>query len=377
MTVLIITLIAISITCGIFLIYPYIIYPIVLRCYGTVPVEAVEGYTLSCTLVFCAYNEGNVMPEKIANLEHLKLRHPNLEILAFDDGSIDDTCIQLESRNDILKVFRGDGRSGKAFGMKLLASKAAGDILIFTDANVMLKEDAIEKIMAYYADKNVGGVCGSLHYRGENNSSTANVGSLYWKLEEYLKKEESRTGNVMGADGSIFSLRRNLYPAFPNTVLDDLTVSMAAVFSGHRLIKAEDVVAYEKLVTNRGEEFSRKVRIAARAFHTHIFLRPQLGNMQRFDKFKYSSRKFVRWFGAAFLSFGLISVALASALLSTWLLLALMVVVIAVAVAASLAKNGPLASLMEIVIALYATLFGVFRAIRGETVSVWNPAKSR
>lgn len=374
---ILITLIAISFICGILVIYPYAIYPLLLSVMKTRPVAVCEGHKVTATLVFCAYNEANAMPEKIANIELLKVRHPDLEVLAFDDGSSDSTYEQLAARPDLVTVVRGGGRNGKAHGMKLLAARAAGDIMIFTDANVTLREDALDNLMAYYADPEVGGVCGSLHYRGEDESATAAVGSLYWRLEEYLKKEESRTGNVMGADGSIFSLRRAFYPTFPDTVLDDLTVSMAAVFAGKRLIKAEDVIAYEGLVAKRGEEFARKVRIAARAFHTHMFLSPKLARMAVIDKFKYGSRKMIRWFGGFFLIVGCIAAGVAALLISP-LVLAISVLLVGLFLWLGMrAEKGALASIMEIIIALMATLLGVIRAIRGQTFAVWNPAKSR
>src|SRR5690606_3537596 len=168
------------------------------------------------------------------------------------------------------------GRAGKAHGMKRLAALAASDILVLTDANVLLAEDAIDRLLPYYADSQVGGVLGSLRYIGGDSSATASVGGLYWRLEEHLKDLESRSGNVMGADGSIFSVRRALYPDFPDDVLDDLTVSMAVVFAGRRLIKAQDVIAREMMVARREDEYRRKVRIAARSWHTHRHLRPQL-----------------------------------------------------------------------------------------------------
>ncbi len=249
---------------------PYISSDFKVNTHSTV--QRCDGHKVSATLVFCAYNEEQSIGAKIDNIRVLRQRHPDLEVLAFDDASSDSTYEQLAAVPELLAVVRGQGRSGKAHGMKILASKASGEIMIFTDANVILREDAIDNLMAWYADPTIGGVCGSLHYLGEDESSTASVGSLYWRIEEKIKLEESRTGNVMGADGSIFSLRRALYPTFPDTVLDDFTVSMAAVFNrGTRLIMVEDVVAYERLVVARGDEFARKIRIAARAFHTNIF----------------------------------------------------------------------------------------------------------
>lgn len=357
--------------------WPFLLYPLILRALPTKGEHPVAGPTPTASLLFCAYNEGAAMPEKLDNLAMLKGRYPGLEIWAFDDGSSDDTAAQIMARGDLVSLVRGPGRSGKAHGMKQLAARARGDVLIFTDANVLLDGDAVERLLARYADPAVGGVLGSLHYLGDGESATAAVGSLYWRIEEMLKDEESRTGNVLGADGSIFSIRRELYPDFPDTVLDDLTVSMAVVFAGRRLVKAKDVIARERLVAARGDEYRRKVRIAARAWHTHGHLRPQLRRMGALDRFKYASRKMVRWFGALFLlSGGLAAMALAWRI-APWLALALLLAGGGAELAGVLMRRGPLAAIVDIVIAYVATLQGVARAMRGNTFAVWNPAKSR
>ncbi|MCP1470855.1 cellulose synthase/poly-beta-1,6-N-acetylglucosamine synthase-like glycosyltransferase [Sphingobium sp. OAS761] len=357
--------------------WPFLVYPLVLRTLPTRPERPEPGAAPSASLLFCAYNEVAAMPEKLDNLAMLKARYPSLEILAFDDGSSDETAALIEARGDIVALLRGPGRSGKAHGMKRLAAQAGGDVLIFTDANVLLDADAIDNLLARYADPQVGGVLGSLHYMGQGDSATAAVGSLYWRIEERLKDEESRTGNVLGADGSIFSIRRDLYPAFPDSVLDDLTVSMAVIFAGYRLVKAKDVIARERLVTARTEEYRRKVRIAARAWHTHVHLRPQLRRMGALDRFKYASRKIVRWFGGIFILVGALA---ASALMLRW---SPSFFLIGAAAAAILiwtgwrARGGPLAALVDIVIAYAATIQGVVRAMRGGIMTVWNPAQSR
>ncbi|SDF50275.1 Glycosyltransferase, catalytic subunit of cellulose synthase and poly-beta-1,6-N-acetylglucosamine synthase [Salipiger thiooxidans] len=363
--------------CVLIVIYPYAIYPLILKLLPKRPVARDPAHRCSATLVFCAYNEGAAMPEKLRNIEGLKRRYPELEVLAFDDGSADDTAAQILARPDLVTLVQGGGRSGKANGMKRLAAMASGDIMIFTDANVLLDEDAIDNLMAWYADPEVGGICGTLQYLGSEDSTTASVGGLYWRLEERIKTRESCTGNVMGADGSIFSLRRTLYPDFPDTVLDDLTVSMAAVFAGKRLLKVDDVIAYERLVAARGEEFSRKVRIAARAYHTHMYLRPQLASMATVDKFKYVSRKLVRWFGGFFLILGALVAVILSALISPLLGGAAVAVLGLAILLGPKVEKGPVAAVAEIVLALIATLMGVLRAMRGQTFVTWSPAKSR
>ena len=357
--------------------WPFFFYPLILRALPTVAEAPIGGPTPSASLLFCAYNEAAAMPEKLANLSMLKGRHPGLEILGFDDGSSDGTGDLIAEQGDLVTLVRGPGRSGKAHGMKQLAARARGDVLIFTDANVLLDADAIDNLLARYADSQVGGVLGSLHYIGAEDSATAAVGSLYWRIEEKLKDEESRTGNVLGADGSIFSIRRALYPDFPDSVLDDLTVSMAVVFAGKRLVKARDVIARERLVTARKDEYRRKVRIAARAWHTHAHLRPQLRKMAAIDRFKYASRKIVRWFGGLFILIGMLAAGTLAMRLSPALYLAGALAAALVIWIGVRAKSGPFAALVDVLIAYAATLQGVAKAMTGRTVTVWNPAQSR
>lgn len=365
--------------CVTLVLYPFLLYPLLLGLLPEKPVSrAPEGEALpSASLLFCAYNEAAALPDKIANLRMLKARHPDLEILAFNDGSIDATGPLLAAAGDILIVVDGPGRSGKARGMKTLAARARGDILIFTDANVSLEETAVARLLSYYADPAVGGVLGSLHYEGERASASANVGGLYWRLEEALKDRESRTGNVMGADGSIFSIRRALYPDFPDHVLDDLVVSMSVVFAGKRLIKARDVHAWETMVAERGEEMKRKVRIAARSWHSHRYLRPMLRKMQGLDRFKYASRKLVRWFGGIWIVSGAIAALVLAWSMGTMVAAGLVLACLIALGLGLIARRGPFAALMDILLAYFATLRGIALAMRGRDFTTWAPAKSR
>jgi cellulose synthase/poly-beta-1,6-N-acetylglucosamine synthase-like glycosyltransferase len=370
-------LIAVMLLCGILLLWPFLFYPLILRLLPERPIDREGAGVPSASLLFCAYNEETSLPAKIDNLRRLKARHPDLEILVFDDGSADGTGDLLAAASDLLTLVRGPGRNGKAHGMKRLAAQASGDVLIFTDANVLLDDDAIDRLRPYYADPEVGGVLGSLRYGGTEGSASAQVGGLYWRLEESLKDLESRSGNVMGADGSIFSIRRALYPDFPDSVLDDLTVSMSIVFAGKRLIKAKDVVAREMMVARREDEYRRKVRIAARSWHTHRHLRPRLVRMSGLDRFKYVSRKIVRWFGAAWIALGLAAMLLLAWRAEPLAAIAFAAACIVLLMLGLMTRRGPLASVVDMLLAYVATLKGVLLAMRVQTFTTWAPAKSR
>ena len=358
--------------------YPFVIYPKIL--------QALPKHPLACptnekpsrfTLVFCAYNEEPALPEKLANLRALKARYPELEILAYSDMSTDRTLEMLQAQSDILTAVPATERLGKAWGMRQLVARATGDIIIFTDANVSLNEDAIDRLAEYFSDPAIGTVAGHLHYINKGDSETADVGNQYWSLEERIKALESATGSTMGADGAIFARRRANYPEVPPHLLDDLTASISPLFDGFRVISAPDVIAYERLTTDSGDEYRRKRRISCRAFNTHRYLRSKLWKMSRLNQFKYISHKYIRWLSP--LSF------LASAAFGiAWVLSVLglaglaMVLLALMGCGVALKRRHPRAlQAKEVLLGLSATGQGVMESLRGKTYQTWTPAKSR
>ena len=123
-------------------------------------------------------------------------------------------------------------------------------------------------------------------------------GSLYWRFEEAVKSLESASGSVMGADGSIFAIRRKLHVRPPPDLIDDMYVSLSILCRGARIVRVPDAIAHEEAVSRSREEFRRKVRIACQAFNVHRALRPHFEGLGMLDRYKYLSHKLLRWMTA-------------------------------------------------------------------------------
>ena len=360
--------------------HPFLTYPLslsLLRRLRPQPLRPTGAPPASFSICVCAYNEARVIREKAQNLLALRERVPGLEILVYDDGSSDGTGAILDEFAPAITVVRGPGRTGKTPGMNLLAGMAKGEILVFSDANTMVEPEAVARLEAYFADPQVGCVCGHLLYLNRAESVTAATGADYWQLEELIRQLESDTGSVMGADGSLFALRRSLHETVPEDLIDDIYVSMAALFQGYRIVRGADVRAFENSATKAQEEFRRKVRISCQAFNIHRRLWPRLRRMGWLDLYKYLSHKFLRWL--TIYTLGLAGLCFLAALirLAGWPWgLGLAAAGILVLVLGHLLRLPVLAKLVDVLGAFAATGLGVIYSILGREFRTWTPAAS-
>ena len=67
-------------------------------------------------------------------------------IVAAPDKETEKIVVEYKKSNSKIKYFRDPGR-GKSFAMNLLFKEARGDILIFTDGDIYLSQNAINEIL--------------------------------------------------------------------------------------------------------------------------------------------------------------------------------------------------------------------------------------
>lgn len=365
--------------------HPFTTYPMTLALVRRVKARAIapvaslesapspERFAI-CT---CAYNEERVIAEKIANLLEVKARYPAVQVLLYVDAATDRTAEIARRYESQLTLHVAQERHGKTYGMNRLVALADADILVFTDANVILAPDVIERLGEHFADPQIGCVCGNLNYVNADASVTAQAGSLYWRIEERIKSLETATGSVIGADGSLFAMRRGLHRPPPDDIIDDFYLSLSVLCQGQRVVQAQDVRAYEESVPVAAEEFRRKIRIACQAFNVHRLMWADIKRLDALNVYKYVSHKLLRWLGiyaivaawlfaiAGFLSMGQLSFALLVFLspIALWSL-------------GSRWPVRPFSQIYDILGAFVGTGLGVMRSLRGDRFQTWAPAAS-
>lgn len=276
------------------LLYIYFGYPVVLFLINQVVNKSVEKKEIipEVSMVIAAYNEEKIIEEKIKNCFQLDYPDDKLEIIVANDGSTDDTA-QLVKKYSEVKLLDYKQNEGKTELQNKAVKEAEGEIILFSDANGMYQQDAVKKLVRNFADPEVGAVCGELKYETNNGSGAGEGESLYWRYERFLKQRESNIHSLLGANGSIYAIRKELYSPLPADIISDFVEPLMVVKEGYRNVYDPEAISIEEPENDIKEECRRKVRIITRGLRGVVYIKDLL--KPNFIGFSLFSHKILRW----------------------------------------------------------------------------------
>jgi cellulose synthase/poly-beta-1,6-N-acetylglucosamine synthase-like glycosyltransferase len=256
------------------------------------------------SLIISAYNEEDVIREKIINSLALDYPRERIEIIVASDGSTDGTtAIAAEYAADGVRVLEFAGRRGKNATLNDVVLQARGDVIVFTDANGKYQRDALAKLVRHFADPEVGCVCGELLYLSADDNLVARGYNVYWRYDQRLKRLESGLGCLLGANGSIFAIRRELYRHLPGQVSNDMVLPIQIAARGYGVVYDPEAVSREAGSQDAPEELGRRSRIVGRGI---LGVRAVLPDVLRGGRvlllWELLSRKFLRYCTPFFLA---------------------------------------------------------------------------
>jgi biofilm PGA synthesis N-glycosyltransferase PgaC len=253
-------------------------------------------FTPSVTLIVSAYNEEDCIEKKIQNSLALDYPAGSLDFIFVTDGS-DDGTVGIVAKYPQIKLLHTSIRSGKTAAIDRAMKEVRTGIVVFTDANTLVNQDALLHIATHYADKKTGAVAGEKRIDTTGISDAVSGEGFYWRYESALKRSESTCYSVIGAAGELFSIRTILYEPLSNdTIVDDLVISMKIAAKGYRIKYEPRAYATEKVSASVFEERKRKVRIAAGGIQAMLRLPVLLLPLPRpLLWFEYISHRVLRW----------------------------------------------------------------------------------
>lgn len=249
------------------------------------------------TLMICAYNESDIIREKMANIRQLDYPADKLCVMWVTDGSSDNSNELLRQYEEVTIIYSPE-RLGKAAAMQHGLRENKAPYVVFTDANTMLNANAIREIARQFMKNNVSCVSGEKRVAARTEGQVAAEGEgLYWKYESTLKRWDSELYSAMGAAGELFAVKMADYREAPsNALLDDFMMSMLIVKDGHRIAYTSDAYAMEYGSADMHEESKRKRRIAAGGLQSIWWLRALMNPLKYpVASFLFISHRVLRW----------------------------------------------------------------------------------
>ncbi len=293
--------------------YVYAGYPLLANLLGGVMNRAVRSapagtYTPTVTLVIAAYNEAAHIEETVRNKLTLDYPADKLDIIVVSDESEDGTDEIVRGIGDPrVRLIRQVPRAGKTSALNLALPEATGEIVAFSDANSLYRADAMQYIVACFADPAVGYVTGRMVYKAPDGSLTGEGCSTYMSYENSLRAAETKLGSIVGVDGGVDATRRSIYVPMRADQLPDFVQPLTVRQQGYRVVYQPEALLYEDALASTSDEFRMRVRVGLRAFHA---LKDKAGllNPFRYGIFAWQlfSHKVLRYMAFLFMAVALL-----------------------------------------------------------------------
>jgi cellulose synthase/poly-beta-1,6-N-acetylglucosamine synthase-like glycosyltransferase len=262
------------------LLYVFILYPLLMAVIARVrprPLRTVDGALPRMAFVMAAYNEEKVIATRIDN--YLELDYPR-ELLEFhigSDGSSDRTDEIIAGyieRDPSIHLSRFN-RVGKTRIVYSLAEPLDADIIIFTDADVVINRDALRHVARCFSDPDVGGVVGDIEFVDRRATAGSAGERKFTRLESRLKANEALAWTTISPTGLCFAVRPGAYTPLENYKLsDDLNLAITIGLNGYRVWYEPRLVITELNNRTLGSETSRRLRMGQQSMATYLAYEP-------------------------------------------------------------------------------------------------------
>lgn len=243
------------------------------------------------SLIIPCYNEQDRIIEKLENTRKLDYPRDRLEVVFADGGSWDETCKLLNVAIGSDEPFRVIvcPRSGKIQQLNHVLPRLRGEIVVNSDTDSRLAQDALKWIAAEFVAEPDVWVVGAYCRPGDDAML---VEKYYWDAQNKTRfmETDARTSSIVIAQ--CYGFRRELLKAFPDDVVaDDVYVAFFANTERHLTVYSRKAIAVETRSPDAYSEFlPHKFRKSNAFLRESLRFSYRLPEMGPFCKIMFATR---------------------------------------------------------------------------------------
>jgi len=193
------------------------------------------------SVVIPAYNAASTLGDCLQAIRGSS--YTDYELIVVDDASRDETAQMAERYGS--RVIRLSHNAGAAKAKNVGAHEAQGDVILFTDADILVQPDTLELIMQDLDDPTVSGVVGLLGPKLRYDNLSSQFKNL-WMHYTY-RRLAVRTGTRHGVGlffTSLAAIRRGVFEQLGGfdthyrgaSVTEDIEFGQRLMSAGHKII---------------------------------------------------------------------------------------------------------------------------------------------
>jgi biofilm PGA synthesis N-glycosyltransferase PgaC len=334
------------------------------------------------TVVCAAYNEEESIEVKIHSFLELDYPKNKIRLLVISDDSSDNTnsIVQRYSDKNIDLIIQKP-RGGKQKAHNLVQPFIYTDYVLSTDANSIFAPDSVKLLVEKMeSDENIGIVSGELILIKKDEKDSGE--GLYWKYECFLKKIDSAFTSIIGSNGSIFLIRRELFTQVHPNSCDDFERTLYILSEGFKAKYEPRAIVTEEVTEFAREEIKRKIRIITTEWYA-LKRNFRLLNPFRFGRITLVlfSHKIIRWMFFLFLIMMLLSSAFLTDRFYQWIFLIQLFAYWLGILELTMQNSGrhiPGTGIFAYTTAMgWASMVAFFKFLFNADMGVWNPVRKK
>ena len=362
--------------------YVYFIYPLLIYLLSKLNSKNFTSHEIfpPLSVIITAYNEEVDIASKIENTLFLDYPEDKIEIIVGSDGSTDKT-------NDIVKTFEKKSvrliafpnNCGKTITQNECVKAAKNEIIVFMDAASICEKNALKNLVSRFSDPCVGSVAGRIEFVTSKDNIVTESQGFYWKYEQFLKESESRIGSLVGVDGPLYAIKKELYFSLASDMISDLITPLLVLKQGYSVVLASDAVTYEKATKSSTDEKNTRRRVVLRGL-IGFFRYYNLMNPVKYPCLAWQiiSHKILRWLVGIF--FIIMMISSGCLIYHPFYFLALFAMIAFLFLALLGYKNPAIKNLFFVIpyyfiLVNWAALLGVLDFVRGKRIIKWKPVR--